>query len=239
MKKTLPILLTTLLLFLFSCTSLQKPVHVPIFQPPAFSFVTVDANNTDKDYIERMEKYDLIMSKSPIPVYVMDVNTFSKYFPMKGIVIEIKPEDPNDPNSVEILDIKVVEYNILGMFLYNQKNKEWPRSFIFINNSLTPEQIIATYAHEIGHYKHKEKGCVCMSGLFPIMSEEHAFLNELEVGWEYDDPEMLETAVRIMGTYAVEKGTSSTYKLAVFNVMQTELFKKTMAYLIILEGINK
>lgn len=238
MKKTLPIFLTTILLFVFSCSPLQKPV-VPIFQPPEFSFVPKDINDVDEKYIGRMKKYDRIMSTSPIPVYVIDVEIFKKDFPTKSIVIEIKPADPNDPNSIEILDIKVTDVNLLGAFMYRQKKAGWPETFIFINNSLKPSEMISAYAHEIGHYEHKKNECLCMSGLFPIMAEEHAFIHELKMGWKYDDPPMLKAAVRVMGTYIVDENSDSLYRNAVINVMKTEIFKKTMAYLLILEGINE
>ncbi len=238
MKSKLLIIFTLFSLFLASCQSPQKP-PVQIFQPPAFSFVTIDPNRTDVEYVERMKRYDSIIAQSEIPVYVMDPNAFHKHFPVSFVTIDIKLSDPNDPNSIEIVEIKRVEYHLLGQFMYGQKKPEWPETFIFINNTLTPEEIITTYAHEIGHYEHKKTECLCMSGMFPIMAEEHAFLNELKLGWQYNDVTIMKTAVGMISNYALGEDRNSLYTIAALNVIKTELFKKTVTYLFILEGITQ
>lgn len=217
------ILLLCIILSLFSsCVSIRQSSI--FYQPPTFSFVSLDPNSTDEAYVKRMEKYDRILATSPIPVYIMDMNDLAQEFLLQQTTMDM-----------EIVDIKLVDYNVYGVYFSGQKVNSWPKEFIFINKSLTPEAIIATYAHEIGHYEHKKNGCICMILRDPVMMEEHAFLHELQVGWDYNDPIMLDTSVRIMASYVFGDSTNLYYKFAVFRVMKTNLWHSTMAYLTILE----
>lgn len=222
-------LLFILLSLLTSCASIDRSSI--LYKPPAFSFVLIDPNNFDEAYAQRMEKYDRILATSPIPVYIIDVDDLAQELKSQAILtIEIV--------DIKIIDIEFTEYSVYGTYFKNTGTKGWPSEFIFINKNLTPEDIIATYAHEIGHYEHNKNNCECFVKKDFIMIEEHAFLNELRVGLHYNDPEMLETSIRIMGSYTLGNGGNLYYKLAIFNVMKSDLWRTAIAYLILLENGN-
>ena len=204
-----------LIIFITSCANVHTvPEIAEPYKPPEFSFLdNVDPNMVDVEYVRRMKKYDRIIGESPIPVFVVSLNEFAA-----EIFLKIKIES-------EIKTVK--EVNILGMYFYGQSISGWPNEFIFVNKWLTPEQIMATYFHELGHYLHRDSECLgCM--LSPIVRESHALLNELEMGWEYDVPYVLESSIRTMAVYAIDADAEPTYKAATFEVMKTTTWRKVM-----------
>ncbi len=207
------------LLTLCSCSNVKPSA---IEQPIPYSFIErVDPNSISEEYANRLRKYDKILDESPIPIFVIDIRELaSKIFLKIG-------EGP-------VLLKKVSDINILGMYFYGNAVDGFPEEFIFINKALTPEQIMVTYFHERGHHNHHTNKCKeCASN--PVKAEFHAFYNELEMGWKHDVPHVLESSVRTMAMYVVVEDTSIIYKMAVFEVMKTDLWKKTMPYLILWE----
>jgi len=212
-----------LLIIIFLLCSLCSCVSVP---PPSSSLPKyslsklIDPNSVSVEYLERIAKYDKILASSPIDVFIISMEEFAS-----KIFLKI-----NTPNHI----FKISDINILGMYFHGPIIDGFPKEFIFINKALTPEQIMVTYFHEIGHYYHLKDKCKdCMAD--PIVREAHAIYNELKMGWEHELPHVLESSIRTMGIYAVRKDADIIYKMATFKVMETDLWKQTMAYLILLE----
>jgi len=217
--RTLIILIIIFLLYsLCSCSNTKIP---PSFFAPKDSLSqSVDPNTVSSEYLARLEKYDKILALSPIPVYIISSEEFATRIFLKM----------NSDAHFE----KIRKTNILGMYFYGSKLDDLPEEFIFINKSLTPEQIMVTYFHEIGHYYHRLNKCEgCLES--SITRETHAIYNELKLGWEYDLPHVLESSIRTMAIYATHKDANMSYKMATFKVMETDLWKNTMSYLILLE----
>ena len=208
------LLISLLLVSALSCQNVEdKPF---IIFPSYFLTDTADPNTVSPDYMERMKKYDAILATSPVPVYIIDETEF-----ITDIFLKI---DSNYPLE------KMSNINILGLYFYGKNVGKWPNEFIFINKRLNPDQIIVTYFHELGHYMHRKNGCKgCIDN--PITRESHALYYELKMGWEYELPYALESSIRTMALYTVSKDSNITYKMAVFEVMKTSLWKQTLTFL--------
>ncbi len=148
MKKIL-ITCITLLLFVCSCSKDVQNFTVSV------SIVA--------SYTQQPEPYQNILNNSPVPVYVMDMETFSNDYLLETTYL-------NDPNA------SFKKFH--GMFVINNKVKDWPKSFIFINSSLTSDELIGTYFHELGHYACYKKRCPCIRDSDRSYIEYHAFINE-------------------------------------------------------------
>lgn len=219
--KILIVLIIIFLLFsLCSCISTQFSSSSSKYSLLEF----IDPNTVSSEYLARIANYDRILASSPIPVFIISIEEFAS-----KIFLKIKTPE---------LMFKISDINILGMYFHGKAVDGFPNEFIFINKALTPEQIMVTYFHEIGHYYHFKNKCEgCAAD--PIVGETHAIYNELKMGWEHELPHVLESAIRTMGIYAVRKDADIIYKMATFEVMKTNLWKQTMAYLISLErGIS-
>ncbi len=210
-----------IIILLCSCNTPQKftstTQQFTFQQPSSYSFLSgIDLDIISLEYMMRMKKYQAILKESPIPVYVISTKDFAtKIFLKMG-------DYP--------LEKKIVDTNILGMYFYGQELDGYPNQFIFINKDLTPEQILVTFFHEIGHYYHQKEKCEgCATNV--ITREAHAFYNELLMGWSYDTPHALESSIRTMAMYAIGGGSSMAYKSAVFEVMRTDLWTQVMKYL--------
>lgn len=219
--KLLIVLIIIFLLFsLCSCASTQFSSS----SSPKYSLLElIDPNAVSSEYLVRIANYDRILASCPIPVFIISIEEFAS-----KIFLKIKTPD---------LLFKISDINILGMYFRGQIVDGFPEEFIFINKALTPEQIMVTYFHELGHYYHFKNKCEgCAAD--PIIRETHAIYSELKMGWEHELPHVLESAIRTMGIYAVRKDADMIYKMATFEVMSTDLWKHTMAYLISLEKRN-
>jgi hypothetical protein len=210
-------LILGLLLFVSSCSSHRSPQIVTI-APPIFSFASIDPNNTDEKYATRMIKYDQILNTSPIPVFVMNVGKLDPRIPKRN-------------------GIKQDDKFLFGLYSHNEPIEGWPLDFIFINDKTTPEQMIVTYFHEVGHYHCTKKKCFCLKDT--IMREQHAIIHELEMGWKYDCFLALESSIRMIGEYATSINEDlKMYHMASNNIIKTEIWKKTINHLIKMEKDN-
>lgn len=223
MTKTQIIFALLIILFLPSCISMQNSSSVKIIQPPHFSCVEKDPNNIDS------ERYDELLAESPIPVFIMPFWKFADTFMLSVELIQTKTVTEEEAKS------GIQKINILGMYITGHKVEEWPEEFIFINSALDPNQIMATYAHEHGHYLHRKHRCICSFGSDPVLRETHALIAELEFGWKYDLREVLKASVTNMGIYFVSENSNIIYKLATARVMKSEIWKRTLLYLMNLE----
>lgn len=212
----------TILLFVFllcSCIATKPPSS--ILFPPQYSLLNaIDPNTVSSEYLDRIKNYDRILNESPVPVFIISIEEFAS-----KIFLKI--------NTYQTV-LKISDINILGMYFYGNSVDGFPEEFIFINKALTPEQIIVTYFHELGHYYHLKSKCEGCA-IDPVIRETHAIYNELKMGWEHELPYALESAIRTMAIYAVKPHADMIYKMATFKVMETDLWKKTMAHLISLE----
>jgi len=210
------ILLTLLLIIILSsCSNVQPPSKQIIF-PTDFSLLDSANPESEDSYLARMEKYDNILKASPIPIYLLSSEEFAS-----EIFLKIGNRYPLE---------KISRVNIMGMYFHGQKFEKWPNEFIFINKNLTPEQVIVTYFHEVGHYYHRINKCQeCIDN--PIKREEHALYNELKMGWEHDAPKVLESSIRTMALYMTDKNSNISYRMATSEIMGTDLFRQTMKYL--------
>jgi len=214
------ILLILLFISLLSSCSITTSPSSLTLAPPGYYLLDNADPEESNEYLARMEKYDSILATSPIPIFIIDIEDFAS-----EIFLKIGNRYPLE---------KMSRINILGMYFYGNPLQNYPHEFIFINKSLTPEQMIVTYFHEIGHYYHRINKCQeCIDN--PINREKHALYNELKMGWEYDVPLVLESSIRTMALYATDEKANTSYKMATFEVMKTDLWKQTMAYLISLE----
>ncbi|MHA1468945.1 MAG: hypothetical protein ACTSSP_00135 [Candidatus Asgardarchaeia archaeon] len=189
---------------------------------PSFSFSGMDPNNLQIDYAVRMEKYDEILSSSPIPVFVMSMNEFAFDFLYYFL---------DDPNSIGLKVSSVEDINILGMYVINHGVKGWPNEFIFINEALAPRQIMVVYAHEIGHYNCQKIHCKCLNPHDLVLSELHGLLNELQVAWDHDLPIVMESSIRIMASQIIDPDTDLHNKIAIALIMDFEIWEKSIKYL--------
>jgi len=198
------------ILLIGSCST---PEVAKVVSPPSEFSLLDNAHPDNGDaYLSKMETYDTILKASPVPIYLLTSEEFASE-----------------------LFLKISRNNILGLYFYGQTFEDYPSEFIFINNELTPEQIMVTYFHELGHYNHRKSKCIaCVEN--PITREQHAIYNELKMGWEYDLPDVLESSVRTMAMYIVGKNSNISYRMATFEVMKTDLWKQTLAYLKSKEG---
>ncbi len=220
LKLLIVLIVIFLLCSLCSCTSTQ-PISTQSASFPKYSLLErIDPNTVSSEYLIRITNYDRILDSSPIPVFIISIEEFTS-----KIFLKIKTPRPM---------FKISDINILGMYFHGKVVDDLPEEFFFINSALTPEQIMVTYFHELGHYYHLKNKC---KGCFadPIIRETHAIYNELKMGWQHELPHVLESAIRTMGIYAVRKDADMIYKMATFAVMETDLWKETMAYLITLE----
>jgi len=120
------------------------------------------------------------------------------------------------------------------MYLYGSPVENLPPEFIFINKALVPEQIIATYFHEVGHHYHMKERCEeCLES--HTLRESHAIYNELKMGWEQELPHVLRSTVITMKIYITRKDADLVYKLASFEVMKTDLWEQTIEYLVLIK----
>jgi len=209
------------LLFISLLYSCGTPEPLLTILPPSYSFVEdTDPNTVSEEYLARIENYDRILRSSPIPVYVLSIEDFTNQ-----IFLEV--------GSNFTLG-KISDINILGMYLYGSPVENLPPEFIFINKALIPEQIMATYFHEIGHHYHMKEGCKgCLES--HTIRESHAIHNELKMGWEQELPYVLRSTVITMKIYITRKDADLVYKLASFEVMKTDLFKQTVEYLTLIK----
>ncbi len=160
--------------------------------------------------------YTQIIKESPISVYFLSHESVSFVFPD------------------EILRLRGRTF--LGLYFSEQERTGWPSEFIVINNKLTDEQIMVTFFHEIGHFYHKEDKCICQKD--KILKEKHAFMNELEMGWELRDDDILESSIRTIAKYVLSK-EEDTYQLAAFAVRKEDIWKKTIKHFIEKERKNR
>lgn len=219
-KKISTFLICILLFLLSSCLPFANSTLIRIESNPIV-FSKIDPNNL------QFEKYDEILSSSPIPVYIINVSDFAFEF----LYYFLDDGDPNVLRKSTIFDI-----NMLGMYVHNHKVKGWPNEFIYINKALTPTQIMVVYGHEIGHYKCRKKHCICFHITNPLLKETHALLNELEFAWKHNFPEVMESSVRIMAAQILDEDTDLHNKMAVALVIDYEIWDKTIKYLIKLES---
>ena len=199
------LLISLCLLLIVSCTT-TTPIEKP-YVDSGYSLLDSSDPNSNNEYLARMERYDSILHDSPVPLYVISSEEF----------------------AAEIF-LKMSRKNILGLYFYGRQTDKYPQEFIFINSSLTPEQIMVTYFHEIAHYRHRINKC---QGCFesPVTRESHALYNELKMGWEHDMPMVIESSVRMMALYAISDKSNITYKMATFEIMKTDLWRQTIEYL--------
>ena len=202
-----------LLLFVSSCIPTN---HSRITNEATSSsfFVSTFSHND----LNRMIKYDEVLQNSPLPVFIINYKKLNANFFDKGK--------------------RPVDRFILGLYSNDIYVEGWPLEFIFINNALTPSQIMTTYFHELGHYYCYKNKCRCKND--KVLKEKHALLNELGKGWEYNMPKVLESSVRIMARYITSREeTDKIYRLAAIEVGKTSLWKKTINFLKKQEKENK
>ncbi len=204
------IIISFVIIFLFSsCDNSFLTDRIP--PPSRFYFCDINPNNSDVSYKERMNKYDVILGESPIPVYVMKISDFAPMF-LSSVYFE-----------------KLSSNTILGGYFYGREGDGWPNDFIYINIDLSPELILGTYYHEIGHYYDRKNKCACLKD--PVLSEASALKNELEMAWEHNTPLVLKSSVYVIILYALGETENITYRQASFLVMKEDIWRKSVKYL--------
>ena len=206
-------LLFFIIFFISGCFSDYTPYIVDSLFPSSFSFIDIDPNNINQEYVLRMKRYDDIIKKCPIPIFVMS----QKDLP------------------IEFFNIK--DKVLLGLYNNTFKLNKWPSNFIFLNKDLFATQIMAAFFHEYGHYLHDINNCICFSmdeGIVSsILREKHALLNELEMAYKIKDFILLEESFKNIFAYVLSNNTRDIiYRIAALSAAEGEIWNKALKYLI-------
>jgi hypothetical protein len=199
------ILLVILSLFSFSFSAKPKVTSTDL---PRFSFLEKITTDTSDEYIRKMEKYDRIIKKCPIPVIII---------PRHDLPFEYRSHFGFDINGAYFYEDEAIE--------------NLPKEFIFINKDSSPENILSTYLHEYSHYDHHTKECLCFFLADHTLAEAHAIYNSLKYSLNYNLPDVADTIVlKIIGWYK-DKETPIEYRVAALSVIQNDLFVDALRYL--------
>ncbi len=206
----LTIFLTTI------CDAGLALIPLEVKSPPVFSFTEIDPNSIVLEYMARMERYDVIISSSPIPVFIMPQAALpNKFYPQsKGI---------------------------FGLYVDSHSNELWPEKFIFINSVYSAEQIITSYFHEIEHYVCSASNCICSnkdkvlmmddSIISAILREKHAMVNELTMSWEAKDSKLIAQSLTTISRYIISENPNLIYKMAAISATKDPIWDKSYDYL--------
>ena len=195
------------------------PAIVEKLSPPSFSFLEIDPNNTDLEYVTRMQEYDMIIQSSSVPVFIINQDDLhEEFYTMNGVKKEY-----------------------FGLFIEgNNIIREWPKEFFFLRKSVSAEQIVTSYFHELQHYKCVITKCICSdknseladnsSIISAILREKHAMVNELEMGWGFQDQLLVCQSVQNIISYIIVEDTNLVYKMAAISVTEEEIWNKSIDY---------
>ena len=172
----------------------------------------------NEDLADRYLKH---LNSCPIPLMV---RTYEEY---KDQYISKVVKKYKKYNSVD----SFAASNVVGQHVGGFPVKGWPNYFIFIAARPNPHALMATYFHEMGHYKCNTGKCLhCKSDGKKSMSEHHAILNALESAIEYDFPEIMEALfVRYTGWFSDYKEYKE-YADAVLKMQESDLWKTVKRY---------
>lgn len=119
----------------------------------------------------------------------------------------------------------------------NTKNKNRPKEYIFINNTLTAKESIITLFHEFGHYNCKKSKCECFDKSdekHNTMKEYHAYWYSLKLCLEKKLPDILIICMeQIKTTKALTKHPDSDkdYTVAAGQTIRTMMWNSCKKYL--------
>jgi len=199
--------LISVIFLLISCSTSFKNIssNPPVLN--SFSFLSIDPNNTDSDYLQRMKKYDNIIKDCPIPLCVIKQQELPK-------------------EILKSINKKYGDLVFCGLY-YNKKSYDgFYSEFIFIDERCAPEHILSTYFHEYTHYLHEKNKCICFINKDICLGEEHALLGELELGVEHSDLYAISSSIAGIYLYILTEETPISYKIAALRVLKSDQFKK-------------
>ena len=201
------LLLVIMTLILVGCSnqvsniSLEKKTLIP------FSSLRSDPNITSSEYLNRIEKYNIVLRSSPIPIFLTDI---------ENMPAEVSNALANNSFS-----------KIYGLYVINSKNESMPKEYIFINIDLPIESIVTTYFHEYKHYQCFKKGCYCVSLkdtvmenekiILAILREKHAIEYELLEALKSKDQHLIKDVFMSISNYILYD-KNPVYKMAALSV---------------------
>ena len=198
------------------CNAGLAPIPLEEKTPPAFTFTEKDPNSIVLEYIARMERYDAIISSSPVPVFIM---------PQAALPNEFYPQSKG----------------LFGLYVDSHSNGLWPKRFIFINSIYSTEQILTSYFHEIKHYVCAASNCICSnkdkvlmmndSIVSAILREKHAMVNELTMSWEAKDSKLIAQSLTTIAKYIISENPNLIYKMAAISATEDPIWDKSYDYL--------
>jgi hypothetical protein len=124
--------------------------------------------------------------------------------------------------------------NVVGQHVRGWPVDGWPSYFIFVATRPNPHEMMATYFHELGHYKCNMKKCWhCKVHGHKHISEHHALINELESAIEYNFPEVMEAIFIRYNNWLSDYESYKKYQEygdAVLTIQDSDLWKKVKKY---------
>ncbi len=187
--------------------------------PPPFSFLDCDPNNTSTEYVERMKEYDRVIKLCPIPIYVMDFKDLPKELRSK-----------NKPNKITI-----------GKYCYDKHVIGWPSEFILLDKKLNPYSMMSTYFHEYQHYQCRLTKCECREWITKKVRrkaiERCAIRAELRISIYRNDPFILLEAIKVVEDFSNCDDKECSYKSASQSIMKSALWKEASIYKETLMGV--
>ncbi len=224
MRIKCPFLIVLMIIFISCNKQLINPRDaIPQVIPPPFSFLDIDPNNTNLEYINRMKQYDKIIQSSPVPVFIIKKDNLPKYL-------------------IASLQLELIK-KLFGLYVINSTDFAWPKEFIFINRESSPESILSTYFHEYQHYQCQITSCYCvMTSSLPedeqiivrALREKHAIENELKVALEMKDDKLIKRVVLSI-TFFILYNEDCTYKMASLSVVKGKYWGKAIIFLLQLQ----
>ena len=183
-------------------------------EPPLFSFLDCDPNNTSTGYAERMKEYDRIIGLCPIPIYIMDQSDLPEHIL------------PTDTESKKFK----------GIYYACNEDPTLPHEFIFLQKESNPYNMMSTYFHEYQHLQCRLTNCHCRNEC-KISREGCALRAELRTSMYRNDPFILLEAIQTIENFSNCKHENCVYKPAAQNIKTTELWKEANIYRITLMGV--
>ncbi len=121
-----------------------------------------------------------------------------------------------------------------GQYVCGYKIEDWPNDFIFLKSRSNPHDLIATYFHELGHYKCNTYKCYhCEKHHMIDGGEHHAIMSELKLAMKFDFPKVMQSSFNKFERWLrswKDYQRYQEYADAVLTLQSSKLWKKVRKY---------
>tara|TARA_Y100000310_G_scaffold345515_1_gene465861 strand:+ start:8908 stop:9621 length:714 start_codon:yes stop_codon:yes gene_type:complete len=165
----------------------------------------------------RLTTYNNILKTSPVPLFLLPAAEFQETYIKRAKLTHFAKKE------------------LAGLYVTNNKVRGWPEAFIYIKQELTPEEIISSFFHELGHhYCHMIK-CSCLLKLRgeegSVEAELHAMETEIREAIKLDRGEVLGISIVSLANHVHSKNEESIYKKAAIEMKDSKVFQDAIDYL--------